>query len=156
VLVACMLATALAAPASAGPAKTIRLGWSERALDGDRTVMTFKVQTLKLERGRWTVTGSFRNTSGVTLRVRKDFALLYGPLSQRVSSLRVLRATSFRPELPATLPPGTVWSGAFAGPGANAVKNTYVRVRFSFFEGRAISGRRGFSWITDHVARVGA
>ncbi len=147
-------AAALAAPASAGPAKTIRLAWSERATEGSRTVMTFNVRSLAIVGGRWTVDASFRNTSRTTLRIQKRFAVLYGSSRVRVSGMKVLAAKGFRPTLPATLPPGKGWSGKFSGTGGTALKNTNVRVQFSYFAGRALPGRPGFGWITDHVARL--
>ena len=153
-LVATIAAIALASPASAGPARTIRLLWSERAIDGDKTVMTFQVRTLKIEGGRWTVDASFRNTSRVKLGVRKQFAVLYGPSRVRVSRLKVLAAKGFRPAMPASLAPGKGWRGTFSGTGGTALTKTYIRVQFSYFQGRAIADRRGFGWITDHVARV--
>lgn len=153
-LLAAMAAVALASPASAGPAKTIRLAWSERAVDGGKTVMTFQVRTLKVEGRRWTIDASFRNTSRVTLGIRKEFALLYGPGRTRVSGLKVLAAKSFRPAMPTSLAPGKSWRGTFSGTGGTVLRKTYIRVQFSYFRGRAIAGRRGFGWITDHVARV--
>ena len=80
--------------------------------------------------------------------------MLYGPSSVRVSGLKVLRATAFRPALPARLAPGKGWSGRMSGLGGRALKNTHVRVLFGYFEGRALAGRAGFSWITDHVVLV--
>ena len=150
-----LTAAALAAPASAGPAKTFRLAWSEKAVDGGRTVMSFHVRTLKVEGGRWTISASFRNASRVRLGVRRQFAVLHGPAGRRVKALRVLPAKTFKPALPASLAPGKGWSGTFSGTGAAALKNTSVRVRFSYFSGRAVAGRPGFGWITDHVARLG-
>ena len=150
---ACVLA--LAAPASAGSTKTIRLGWNERATVGSRTIMTFNVRSLTLVGRRWTVDASFRNTSRTTVRVRKHFAVLYGASSAPVTRMKVLPATAFKPALPATLRPGKGWSGRLSGVGAAALTRTSVRVRFSYFEGRALPGRPGFGWITDHVARLG-
>jgi hypothetical protein len=147
-------ALALAAPTSAGSAKTIRLAWSERATVGSRTIMTFNVRSLTVAGRSWTVNASFRNTSRTTVRIRKQFAVLYGPSSVRVSGMKVLPAKAFRPALPATLPPGKGWSGRLSGLGAGALKSTNVRVRFSYFAGRALPGRPGFGWITDHVARL--
>ena len=147
-------ALALAAPTSAGSTKTIRLAWSERATVGSRTIMTFNVRSLTVAGRNWTVNASFRNTSRQTLRIRKRFAVLYGPSSVRVSGMKVLPAKAFRPALPATLPPGRAWSGRLSGVGAGALKNTHVRVQFSYFAGRALPGRPGFGWITDHVARI--
>jgi hypothetical protein len=145
---------ALVAPASAGPAKTIRLAWSERATVGSRTIMTFHVSSLVVNGGNWTVNASFRNTSRSTLRIRKDFALLYGPSSVRVSGMKVLRVRTFRPALPTTLAPGKGWSGRMSGTGGTALRRTNVRVKFSYFAGRALPGRPGFGWITDHVVRL--
>jgi hypothetical protein len=145
---------ALAAPASAGPTKTIRLAWNERATEGSRTVMTFNVRTLAINGRSWTVNASFRNTSHTTLRIRRQFAVLYGPSSVRVSGMKVLRATAFRPALPARLPPGKGWSGRMSGLGGRALENTSVRVQFGYFEGRALAGRAGLGWITDHVVRL--
>ena len=150
-------AVAAAAPAtaaSAGQQRVIRLAWNERALDQDKTVMTFQVRTLTIVGSRWTIDGSFRNTSKVRLRVRQEFALLYGQARTSVKGLKVLRAKSFRPALPTTLRPGQSWRGTFSGTGATALPKNYIRVQFSFFVGRAVSGRPGFGWITDHVARV--
>lgn len=145
---------ALAAPATAGPTKTIRLAWSERATEGSRTIMTFNVRSLTIAGRSWTVDASFRNTSRTTLRIRKQFAVLYGPSRVRVSGMKVLPAKAFRPALPATLPPGKAWSGRMSGVGATALRNTNVRVHFSYFAGRVLPGRAGFGWITDHVARL--
>jgi len=153
-LLATMIAIALASPASAGPAKTIRLAWSERAVDEGKTVMTFQVRTLKVEGRRWTIDASFRNTSRVKLGIRKQFALLYGPGRERVSGLKVLAAKSFRPAMPASLAPGKTWRGTFSGTGGTALTKTYIRVQFSYFRGKVIAGRPGFGWITDHVARL--
>jgi hypothetical protein len=149
------IASALAAPASAGPTKTIRLAWSERATVGSRTIMTFNVRSLTISGRSWTVNASFRNTSRTTLRIRKRFAVLYGPSSVSVSGMKMLPAKTFRPALPATLPPGKAWSGRLSGVGAGALRRTNVRVQFSYFAGRALPGRPGFGWITDHVARLG-
>jgi hypothetical protein len=147
-------AAALAAPASAGSSKVIRLAWNERATVGSRTIMTFNVRSLTVAGRAWTVNASFRNTSRTTVRIRKRFAVLYGPSSVRVSGMKVLPAKAFRPPLPATLSPGKGWSGRLSGVGAGALKNTNVRVRFSYFAGRALPGQPGFGWITDHVARL--
>ena len=46
---------------------------------------------------------------------------------------------------------GKAWSGRLSGPGATALTHTNVRVHFSYFAGRVLPGRPGFSWITDHV-----
>jgi hypothetical protein len=145
---------ALAAPASAGPTKVIRLAWSERATEGSRTVMTFGVRTLTINGGSWTVNASFRNTSRTTLRIRKQFAVLYGPSRARVTGMKGLRAKTFRPPLPTTLRPGKAWSGRMSGTGGRVLRKTHVRVRFGYFQGRALPGRAGFGWITDHVARI--
>jgi hypothetical protein len=153
-LLAAACAAALAAPAGAGPTKTIRLAWSERATEGSRTIMTFNVRSLTIDGTRWTVNGGFRNTSRTTLRIQKRFALLYGPSAARVSGMKVLTAKGFRPALPATLAPGKGWSGKFSGSGGTALKKTNVRVHFSYFAGRVLPGRPGFGWITDHVARI--
>jgi hypothetical protein len=154
-MLAAVCALALAAPTSAGSTKTIRLGWNERATVGSRTIMTFNVRSLTLVGRRWTVDASFRNTSRTTVRVRKHFAVLYGSSSAPVTRMKVLPAKAFKPALPATLRPGKGWSGRLSGLGATALTRTSVRVRFSYFEGRALPGRPGFGWITDHVARVG-
>lgn len=98
---------------------------------------------------------SFHNTSRTTVLVRKHFAVLYGSSSAPVTGMKVPPATTFRPALPATLRPGKGWSGRLSGPGATALTKTSVRVRLSYFRGRALPGRPGFGWITDHVARVG-
>jgi hypothetical protein len=153
-LLALAATAALAAPASAGPTKTIRLAWSERATVGNRTIMTFNVRTLTIVGRSWTVDASFRNTSRSTLTIRKRFAILYGPSSVPVTRMKVLPARAFKPALPATLRPGKGWSGRISGLGATALSNTNVRVRFSYFAGRALPGAPGFGWITDHVARV--
>ena len=144
----------LAAPTSAGSAKTIRLAWSERATVGSRTIMTFNVRTLTISGRAWTVDASFRNTSRATLRIRRLFGVRFGPGSVPVDRMKVLPAKLSRPALPATLPPGRAWSGRFSGIGATALKRTNVRVQFSYFEGRALPGRPGFGWITDHVVRL--
>jgi hypothetical protein len=153
-LLATAAALALAAPTNAGPAKTIRLAWSERATVGSRTIMTFNVRSLTIAGRTWTVNASFRNTSRTTLRIRKRFAVLHGPGRVGVSGMKVLPAKAFRPALPATLAPGRGWSGRLSGLGAGALKNTNVRVRFGYFAGRALPGQPGFAWITDHVARI--
>ena len=153
-LLGCATALALAAPTSAGSTKTIRLAWSERATVGSRTIMTFNVRSLTVVGRSWTVNASFRNTSRTTVRIQKRFAVLYGPSQVRVSGMKVLPAKAFRPALPATLPPGKGWSGRLSGLGGGALKNTNVRVQFSYFAGRALPGRPGFGWITDHVARL--
>jgi hypothetical protein len=153
-LLAAVAAVAVASPASAGPAKTIRLAWSERAVEGGKTVMTFQVRTLKVEGRRWTIAASFRNTSRVKLGIRRQFALLYGPGRERVSGLKVLTAKSFRPAMPTALAPGKSWRGSFSGTGGTALTKTYIRVQFSYFRGKVIAGRPGFGWITDHVARI--
>jgi hypothetical protein len=46
------------------------------------------------------------------------------------------------------------WSGRISGLGATALRDTNVRVRFSYFAGRALPAAPGFGWITDHVVRV--
>lgn len=153
-LLAVACAAALAAPAGAGPAKTIRLAWSERVTVGNRTVMTFNVRSLTINGRNWTISASFRNTSRAKVRIREQFALLYGPSHVPVRGMRVLRAKSFRPTLPATLAPGKGWSGRFSGTGATVLRRTNVRVHFGNFEGRALPGRPGFGWITDHLARI--
>lgn len=150
-LLAAAATAALAAPASAGPTKTIRLAWNERATVGSRTVMTFNVRSLTIRGSRWTVDVSFRNTSRSSLHVRKHFALLYGANTGPVSRMKVLPARAFQPALPATLRPGKAWSGRLSGPGATALTRTSVRVRFSYFVGRVLPGSPGLSWITDHV-----
>jgi hypothetical protein len=154
-LLVALAAAALAAPADAGLTKTIQLGWSERATEGNRTIMTFSVRSLTIDSRTWAVKASFRNTSRSTLRIRRQFALLYGPGRVRVSGLKVLPAKSFRPALPASLPPGKGWSGRLSGLGGTALRKTGVRVRFGYFTGRALPGRRGFGWVTDHMARLG-
>lgn len=145
---------ALPAPTSAGSAKTIRLAWSERATVGSRTIMTFNVRSLTTSGSNWSVDAAFRNTSRSTLRIRRDFAALYGPSNAPVRQMKVLRARTFRPALPATLPPGKGWSGRMSGTGGTVLRRTNVRVRFSYFAGRALPGQPGFGWITDHVARL--
>lgn len=154
-LLATAVTASLAAPAAAGPTRTIRLAWTERATEGSRTVMTFNVRTLTVSGTRWTVHGGFRNTSRATLGIRKRFAVLYGPSAARVSGMKVLTAKGFSPALPARLAPGKAWNGRFSGSGGTALKKTNVRVQFGYFEGRALPGRSGFGWITDHVARLG-
>ena len=153
-LLAGAVALALAAPSTAGSSKVIRLAWSERATEGSRTVMTFNVRSLTIVGGRWTVTGGFRNTSGATLRIRNQFAVLHGPSSIRVNGMKALGAKSFSPPLPVALASGKGWSGKLSGTGAAALKRTHVRVQFGYFLGRALPGRPGFGWITDHVARI--
>jgi hypothetical protein len=153
VLVA-VLGAALIAPAQAGSAKTIRLAWSERATVGSRTIMTFNVRSLEVNGRSWAVNASFRNTSRSTLRIRRQFAVLYGPSSVPVRRWKALPARTFRPALPATLPPGKAWSGRLSGTGATALRRTNARVRFSYFAGKALPGQPGFGWTTDHVARL--
>jgi hypothetical protein len=153
-LLAIVSAAALAAPSSAGPTRTIRLAWSERATEGSRTVMTYNVRTLTIGTRAWSVDASFRNTSKTTLRLRPDFALLYGPSSANVKAMKRLNARTFRPALPTTLRPGKGWSGRMSGIGARSLKNTNVRMHFGYFAGRVLTGRAGFSWITDHVVRL--
>jgi hypothetical protein len=68
--------------------------------------------------------------------------------------MKVLPARAFKPALPATLGPGKAWSGRISGLGATALRDTNVRVRFSYFAGPALPGAPGFGWITDHVVRV--
>jgi hypothetical protein len=154
VLIAVVSAATLTAPSSAGPARTIRLAWSERATEGSRTVMTYNVRTLTLAANTWSVDASFRNTSRKTLRLRPDFALLYGSSSANVKAMKRLNARTFRPALPAILRPGKGWSGRMSGVGARSLKNTNVRVHFGYFAGRVLAERAGFSWITDHVLRL--
>jgi hypothetical protein len=89
VLLVAAAAAALVPPASASPAKTIRLSWSERATVG-----------------------------------------------RRASA-------------------GKGWSGRLSGLGATALARKSVRVRFIYFEGRALPRRPGFGWISDHVVLVG-
>jgi hypothetical protein len=153
-LLAAAVTAALAAPANAGSTKTIRLSWSERATVGSRTIMTFNVRSLTIVGRRWTVDVSFRNTSRSTLGLRKRFAVLYGPSNVPVTRMKVLPAATYRPTLPARLAPGKGWSGRLSGVGAGALMGTNVRVRFGYFEGRALPGTPGFTWITDHVVRV--
>ena len=154
ILLVAALTAALAAPASAGSTKTIRLAWNERATEGSRTVMTFSVRTLTINGRSWTVDASFRNTSRTTLRIRRQFAVLYGPSSAGVRGMKVLPALAFRPALPARIAPGKGWSGRMSGVGGRNLKNTNVRVQFAYFEGRALAGRAGFGWVTDHVVRL--
>jgi hypothetical protein len=153
-LLAVVCAAVLAPPAGAGSSKTIRLAWSERATVGSRTIMTFNVRSLAINGRTWTVNASFRNTSRTTLRIRRQFAVRYGPSNVPVVRMKRLRAVTFRPALPARLRPGQGWSGRLSGTGATALRRTNVRVQFGYFAGRALPGRPGFGWITDHVARI--
>jgi hypothetical protein len=149
-LVAAIAASAaLASPAAA---ETIELGWSEKAVAGGRTIMTFHVAALDVEAGRWSVRASFTNRSEETLAIRRRFGLaLYRARADR-RAFRVLRAAAYEPAPPARLAPGERWAGEFAGRG-RLPAGALVRVRFGFFAGRAVPGWPGFWWLTDHAHR---
>jgi hypothetical protein len=132
------------------PPRTISLGWVERhSAYGRHFVMVFEVQSVTIERRRWTAKVAFVNDTNLYVRVEPRFALV-----ARTSTGKrvVLRATRFRPAVPSELDFGQRWVGTIGGNGTPP-HGSRVRLRLGDFRVRMAPNlmivhltRHSFSW----------
>ena len=169
---ACSLAV-LASPAcgsrsTSAPAqtRTITLGWHEETgAPGARFVV--EVQRLIVRPNGWSVTAAVTNKTHVTFMVGRphhpgetEFGVVVLPnadLGALDAAGPGVYATSLQPPVPHSLAPGDGWRGTFTGRG-RLENGRYVRIELGRFTtvGPAQEGVPWrFSYITDHVTRLG-
>lgn len=121
---------AVAAPPPAG-GDTFPLRWIEPISAYSRhLVVTVRVGTLTIERGRWSATISIRNEGDVRIGLRNRFALLAGPYPTGWPDVVLPAAGSST--LPRVLELRARWSGVVGGRGVPP-RSTYLRLRLGEF-----------------------
>jgi hypothetical protein len=156
-------AVAVAALVASPPvsATTIRTRWLETTNAG-YPAMSFRVTSLSVGRGSWSVRASVTNRSRTEIRIVTEpspylpyrFGLFVPSLKSPHGLPETLSrdptwraAVSFAPKLPAVLSPGRTWGGTFAGRGS-LPSGRQISVTFGVFA----SPRLGdFSWTTAHA-----
>lgn len=155
------VAPAATSGAGAAPIKTLRVNWNESTSFRAGT-LTVHVSKIVVRSASWSVTGSFRNRSPVSLQISRGYptlrtagmSLLYPAPHKRgeFGAFTVLEARTFSPKLPTTLRGGAAWSGTFTGYGVLPRKKM-IYVSFGYFN-IVGSDEHGFHWVTNHSFRL--
>jgi len=155
-------------PRLAAPPQAARLEWLE-PYTVDAPALVFGVKAFAVTADGWSADISVENRSDVGWKIvdrshedELGFGVMLFPtgnqkdaerLNNSLSLPTIRAATSYEPELPVVLEPGTTWQGTISAPGALA-GGLWVRIAFGPFSsvGEPPKGVQSpVNWFTDHT-----